>query len=52
MNKVYFRIVVHPAKAGRPAQPHRIHLKDDGGRALQGQRTEAGKVRRGVVQDT
>ena len=52
MDKVFFRFVVHPTRAGRPAQPHRIHLQEDGGRALQGQRTETGKVGRGVVQDT
>ena len=52
MDKVFFRLVVHPARAGRPAQPHRIHLQEDGGRALQGQRTEIGKVRCGVVQNT
>lgn len=52
MDKVYFRLVVHPARAGRSAQPHRIHLQEDGGGALQGRRTEIGKVRCGVVQNT
>jgi hypothetical protein len=52
MDKVSFRLVVHPTKAGSSAQPHRIHLQEDGGRALQGRRTETGKVRRGVVQGT